>query len=351
MLTETRPETQRPKTRSQYVDTLRAMAIARVYLHHTLWIGWMTMLFPSMPIMFALAGFLAASSLDRAGAAHTVWSRVRRLLPPLWGLALVAVPLMLIQGWSGIQWSELLYWVVPLANPITNESGGAFAMALWYLRAYLWFILLAPVLWWAFKRWPLVTMATPLAVSAILYSPLVNLPPMSEASDVISSTAFYGTAWVLGYARYSGLLDRVPWKVCGAIAAGLAAAGFAWGLMVVAPAQSPLVDPIAEQLWSTGFVLVLMRLRPRMDWLERFPRVRKVIGALNARAVTIYIWHLPVLLGAGTIVGAFGLDPLHDSTGKAVAIALGTVLLGLIVLLLGWIEDVAARRRPSVLPI
>src|SRR5688500_18693055 len=125
MLTATRTQ-----TRSPYVDTLRAMAIARVYLHHTLWIGWMTMLFPSMPIMFALAGFLAASSLDRAGAAHTVWSRVRRLLPPLWGLAAVAVPVMLIQGWSEIKWSELLYWVVPLANPITNETGGAFAMAL-----------------------------------------------------------------------------------------------------------------------------------------------------------------------------------------------------------------------------
>ena len=82
---------------------------------------------------------------------------------------------------------------------------------------------------------------------------------MSGASDVISSTAFYGTAWVLGYARYTGLLERISWKVCGAIAAGFAVAGLAWGLMVVAPSQSPLVDPIAEMLWSTGFVLVLMR--------------------------------------------------------------------------------------------
>ncbi len=331
------------------MDTLRAMAIARVYLHHTLWIGWLTMLFPSMSIMFALAGFLAASSLDRAGAAHTLWSRARRLLPPLWVLALVAVPIMLFQGWSGVQWSELFYWVVPLANPVTNSTGGAFAMALWYLRAYLWFILLAPLLWWAFKRWPIPTLVTPIAVSAILYFPLVSLP-VSGTRDVISTTAFYGTAWVLGYARYTGMLDRISWKVCGAMAVGLAVAGVIWGALAGAPGQSPLVDPIAEQLWSTGFVLVLMRLRPRMGWLERTPRLRRVIAALNARAVTIYIWHLPVLLGAGTIVGLFGLDPLHDATGKAAAIALGTVLLGLTVVAVGWIEDLAARRRPALLP-
>jgi hypothetical protein len=47
----------------------------------------------------------------------------------------------------------------------------------------------------------------------------------------------------------------------------------------------------------------------------------------------------------------FGLDPLHDAVGKAAAIALGTVLLGLAVVALGWIEDLAARRRPALLPL
>lgn len=304
-----------------------------------------------MSVMFALAGFLAASSLDRRGVAQTVWSRVRRLLPPLWGLAVVVVPLMLLQGWSGVNPSKLLFWLVPLVNPGTNETGGAFALALWYLRAYLWFVLLSPLIWWAFKRWPVVTLLTPLTAAALFYSPLIDLPPGSPASDVLSSTAFYGTCWVLGYARYTGQLDRFSWKVCGAAAAGFGAAAVAWGVAVMPPSESPLVDPVAELLWSTGFVLILMRLRPRMSWLHRLPRLTRVIGAVNARAVTIYVWHLPVLFAAGTIVGLVGMDPLGDSLGKAAAIALGTCLLAITVLGTGWIEDVAARRRPSLIPI
>lgn len=344
-----------PRSRSQYVDTLRAVAIARVYLNHTLWIGWLTVLFPSMSAMFALAGFLTAASLDRGGITRTVWSRVRRLLPPLWGLAAVAVPLMLARGWTRDQthplnWSDLFFWVVPLANPTTSSWAGAFALALWYLRAYLWFVLLSPILWWAFKRWPIPTLLAPLTAAAVFYSPLFSLSPAGRVSDVLSSTAFYGTAWILGFARYRGLLDRLSGRACGTIAVCLGLAGLAWGAIVMPPSQSPLVDPVAEMLWSTGFVLVLMRLRPKMTWLSRLPRLSAVIAAMNARAVTIYVWHLPVLFAAGSIVGLSGLDPLRDASGKALAIALGTLMLGLAVLGTGWIEDLAAKRRPAFIP-
>lgn len=349
------PPTEAPtRRRSQYVDTLRAVAIARVYLHHALWIGWLTVLFPSMSVMFALAGFLMATSLDRGGITRTLWSRARRLLPPLWGLAVVVVPLMLAYGWTRdstnpLRWTDLFFWVVPLANPTTSSWAGPFALALWYLRAYLWFVLLSPLLWWAFKRWPIPTLLAPLTAAVMFHLPLINLPA-NRATDVLSSTAFYGTAWVLGYARYSGLLDRFSWRVCGAAAALLALAGLSWGVFVMPPSQSPLVDPIAELLWSTGFVLVLMRLRPKLAWLDRLPRLSRVISAMNARAVTIYVWHLPVLFAAGSIVGLSGLDPLRDAAGKAAAITLGTVLLGLAVLGTGWIEDLAAKRRPALIP-
>nr|WP_203909111.1 acyltransferase family protein [Rhizocola hellebori] len=87
------------RERSIYIDVLRAAAILRVYLNHTLWIGWLTVLYPSMSIMFALGGALAASSVDRRGTSSMVRSRLRRLLVPLWALAAVAVPLLLMHGW------------------------------------------------------------------------------------------------------------------------------------------------------------------------------------------------------------------------------------------------------------
>jgi hypothetical protein len=31
--------------------------VTRVCLHHVLWIGWLTVVFPSMPVMFALASY------------------------------------------------------------------------------------------------------------------------------------------------------------------------------------------------------------------------------------------------------------------------------------------------------
>ena len=330
--------------RSAYVDTLRALAIARVYIHHTLWIGWFTMVFPSMSVMFALAGFLAAVSLDRGSITRTHWSRVRRLLPPLWGLSVVAVPLMLALGWDTVRWHDLLYWVVPLANPTTSSWAGAFGLALWYLRAYLWFVLLSPILWWVFRRWPIPALITPLVAALFMHSSMVNLPEGSHTIDVVSSTALYGTCWMLGFARHSGLLDRWSWWVCGAISGVLALAGIAWAFTI-----EP--DAITEMLWGTAFVVILMRLHPTMEWLGRFPRVKTAIAALNARAVTIYVWHLPVLFAAGAIVGLSGLDPLHDGWGKALAIVLGTVLLVLAIMGTGWIEDLAAKRRPSLIPL
>jgi len=328
--------------RSAYVDTLRALAIARVYIHHTLWIGWFTMVFPSMSVMFALAGFLTAVSLDRSGITRTVWSRVRRLLPPLWGLAAVAVPIMLAVGWDSVRWSELVYWVVPLANPTTSDWAGAFALALWYLRAYLWFVLLSPVLWWFFRRWPIPTLLAPMITAVVMHTSMVSVPP-SRALDIVSSTALYGTAWMLGFARHTGLLDRLSWKVCWLIAAALGVAAGTWALFVTP-------DVVTEMFIGTAFVVILMRMHPTMEWLTRLPRVKNAIAALNARAVTIYVWHLPVLFAAGTIVGLSGLDPLNDGLGKALAIALGTLFLVAAVMGTGWIEDLAAKRRPMLIP-
>jgi hypothetical protein len=51
--------------RDRYIDTLRAGALLRVILYHTFGFAWLPFLFPSMGIMFALAGGLVAASLDR----------------------------------------------------------------------------------------------------------------------------------------------------------------------------------------------------------------------------------------------------------------------------------------------
>ncbi|MCW6006297.1 acyltransferase [Micromonospora sp. CPCC 205371] len=322
--------------REPYVDLLRAAAILRVYLLHTLWLSWLPAVFPAIPVMFALGGCLAAASLERGGAWRAVTSRLRRLLPPLWVLAAGAVPLMLVRGWPDFRPTAVLYWLVPVANPPTSEWGGPLALALWYLRAYLWLVLLSPALWWAFRRAPRATLAALPAAALVLY---LAGRPATPVGDVLWSSTAYGTCWVLGFARHTGLLYRRSALLTGVAAAGLAVAAMAWGITHRYP------DELAELLWGLAFVVVLMRARPALSWWERARPLAQVVAFLNARAVTIYVWHLPVMFAAMGLLAYAGrpAEPL-------ITLAVGTPLLAAVVLAAGWVEDLAARRRPRLVP-
>ncbi|GHJ47792.1 membrane protein [Catellatospora sp. TT07R-123] len=329
------------RARSPYVDTLRAAAIVRVFLNHAIPIGALTTLFPSMWLMFGLAGYLTAVSLERGGAAPTVRSRLRRLLPPLWALGAIALPLMLLQGWlhdpqQPMRWYDPLLWVLPLANPPASPDGGIFVVALWYLRAYLWFVLLSPLLWWAVRRWPLPTLLAPLALAVACVT--VITIPSDPVGDVIWSTAAYGTCWLLGYARHLRLLDRVP------LAAALAI-GAALGMMALRSNGSPL----SEVLWGTAVVLVALRLRPSMTWYDRLPELpRRAVAVLNARAVTVYVWQFPMIFVGHWLINRTGVPALTDSAPVTLLVTIP--LTALAVLCFGWVEDVAARRAPRLLP-
>lgn len=336
-------------TRSSYLDILRAAAILRVYLMHTLWLTWLPMLFPAIWVMFAVAGYLTAASLDRGPALRVVRSRLRRLLPPLWALGLVVVPVMLVHGWGSdptepLQPVTLLWWVVPLANPPASEWGIHFALALWYLRAYLWLVLLSPLLWWVFRRWPVATLLLP-AVAVLSTTPLLELP-VNPVGDVVWATTAYGTCWLIGFARYTGLLHRVPLAGYLAGTVAIAVAGLVWQL------RAPAEDKLGPMIWGTAFVLALLRARPRLTWLDRVPWLAGAVAAVNARAVTIYVWHLPAAFAAANLLVLAGVSAVVTSQTGMILLNLlaATVLLVVVVLATGWVEDLAARRRPTLLP-
>ena len=68
--------------RDRYLDLLRSIALVRVVVYHLFGWAWLSVLFPSMGVMFALAGSLMARSLNRP-ALGVIKGRLRRLLPPL----------------------------------------------------------------------------------------------------------------------------------------------------------------------------------------------------------------------------------------------------------------------------
>lgn len=180
--------------RDRYFDLLRAVALFRVVFYHLMGWPWLTVVFPSMGVMFALAGSLMARSLKRP-APQVVRGRMRRLLPPLWLLGALGVTGMVLQGWSPDDdghpvwwWLHLGYWILPLSDPPYAEGlpgihgilgadwGSEMAVPLWYIRAYLWFVLLSPFLLRALRALPWATVLSPVALCAALEFHFLHLP-------------------------------------------------------------------------------------------------------------------------------------------------------------------------------
>jgi peptidoglycan/LPS O-acetylase OafA/YrhL len=337
-------------SRDRYFDTLRAVAIIRVVLFHAFPVVALELVFPSMGVMFALGGSLMSKSLDRS-ARQAVKNRVRRLLPALWVMALILVPLMVVRGWPDRpSWPELLLWAVPVAQPPASELGFPAAGVLWYLVTYLWLVLLSPVLLKLYRRWNLPTVLLPL-FGLMLF--MAYPDRFGEAAGtVIQNVLAYGTCWILGFAHREGDLQKLkPATVLG-LAVACVGGGLAWAITHPDGDGVDLVGiPVAYAIYSIGFVLALLRWNPRMDWLARARPLDGFVSMVNNRAVTIYLWHNVAITIAVALIVPLKLweiptQFLSDLSVFAVAMA----MLAIAVVALGWVEDVSARRPARVSP-
>ncbi|MET7775612.1 acyltransferase family protein [Streptomyces mirabilis] len=365
--------------RDRYLDLLRSIALVRVVVYHLFGWAWLTVLFPSMGVMFALAGSLMARSLGRP-ALGVIRGRIRRLLPPLWAFSVVALALMFAGGWNvlkdpdnGGTWGlvKLIDYVVPIGAPpfpwhIGSKSGlleDTWAVQatgpLWYLRAYLWFVIASPLLLWAFRRVPWATLLAPLALTAVLGTGLVTIP--GETGNAISDFTVYGGCWVLGFAHHEGVLQQVPRYLAVSCSALLMAFGLWWASGHLGPDGWDLNDiPLAQAAWSFGFVVILLQYSPSWQVLPgRLARWDKLITLSNNRAVTIYLWHNMLIMATVPIIDQAYSLPFMQSAGAVAALdssymvwmfLLVWPLIGLTILAFGWIEDIAAQRSPRLWP-
>ncbi len=338
--------------RDRYIDTLRALAIVRVVAYHAWGLGWLTIVFPSMGIMFALAGSLTAGSMDRSGLV-TVGRRLRRLLPSIWVLGAVGASIMLVHGWTAEDVTaptdpSMLLWILPLAPPPASDWGQEFVGVLWYISTYLWFVLLSPLLLPLFRRLPVVMLALPFL---LVYVFSLNSFGMSdEVTGSIINCCTYLACWLLGFAHQDGTLHRLKWRVVLPVAlAALTVGGWLAWINHEESNFDLTTDPMANSYWSFAFVLLLLRWQPNMSAPSSVPVLERFISLLNARAVTIYLWHNPGIFFAGLLLSQVELDT--TPVGGAVLLLVGTLVwTAAAVLLFGWIEDLAARRRPQLLP-
>jgi peptidoglycan/LPS O-acetylase OafA/YrhL len=328
------------RARNKYFDLLRALALVRVILYHSLGLAWLTFVFPAVGLMFALGGTLMAASLERAGIA-AVGRRVRRLLLPMWVVGLLVVPCMILGGLK-INWSMLL-WVLPLRNPPVNDWGTHTLGILWYMREYLWFVLLSPLALAAFRRWPVPVMLSPIALLVTLYTTGLVVP--TELADL----AIYGGCWLVGFAQHEGVLRRMNRTLLLSIVGVLATVGLTWLFTHPGPRGFDINDnALSNGLWSMAFALALMAFTPRIAALTR-PRISRLLTVINGRAMTLYLWH-STAIGLTYLAARHFHVTLDGHLWLAVLVANVAALLAVAVVAFGWVEDVAARRRPAVLP-
>jgi peptidoglycan/LPS O-acetylase OafA/YrhL len=328
--------------RNRYLDLLRFLAIVRVVVYHTSGWAFLTLVFPAMAVMFALAGSLMAASLDRSGV-RAVGRRLRRLLPALWIFAAVVVPAMLVTGLPA-SW-RLALWVAPLTDPPSNGWGALATSTIWYLRDYLWFVLVSPAALWLFRRWPIPTLATPYLLLLIVETGVWSAP------HVIGDFGLYFGAWLLGFAHHDGYLRRVSRPVLVWVSLALAGLGGAWIVTHPGPRGFDLNDiRLGNALWSAGFVLLLLGLAPaRAAWVDRWGILARAVTVVNRRALTVYLWHMPVVVGVAAVAVALGWGgPTTGEIGTRLVFVVAFVVAA--VALFGWVEDVSARRRPVLLP-
>jgi hypothetical protein len=169
---------------------------------------------------------------------------------------------------------------------------------------------------------------------------------------VLQNILAFGSCWVLGMAHREGDLARLNGKTIYGIALACVAGALLWTWTHPGDNGHDLTGiPVAYGIYSMGFVLALLRWSPTMAWLARVRPLDGFVSMVNNRAVTIYLWHNVAITIAVDL-----FDPLklwripHQALEDAVDFSIALSLILIAVLALGWVEDLAARRRPRISP-
>jgi chitinase len=346
--------------RDAHLDLLRLVGLIGVIIYQ--WFGWRwtPIAIPFAALTFTIAGALMAASLDRSAAyPWTVLAkRVRRVVLPVWGLAAVAVPLMVWYGsaagagpgtGAAPGWKSMLLWVVPLFEPPSSAWGTVWTGSLWFVPAYLWLTLISPPLLWCFRKWPLRTAAVPVLGLAVALSGMWS--PSGRLGEVLLTFALFGGYWLIGFAYHQNRIQTMPWISVFIVSLILASAGLIGTLRAGDITAAHLAGlPVANSLWGAGVVILLLRLYrypkawPRSDW------VRTALAGVQDRALTIFLWSFPVFSIAAALLVRYGLSPQSNAAAIAQRTVVAVGLIMVVILLLGWLEDLAIGRRPRLNP-
>lgn len=319
-----------PADRNRYVDFLRAASILVVITGHWLIAAlyyrdgvlepskilalqpgtqWLTWLFQVMPIFFIVGGYANAVSLEstrRKGVGYAGWlvTRLHRLVTPL---------LALLLGWGVL--AAILYFS-GVSGAVTKLASRAALIPTWFLAIYILIVVLAPASYAAWRRWGWasfwVLAAAGVLVDAAFFLADLQWLGWSNYFWVWLAVHHLGFAWrdgriggpgrllmiaALGFATLAILVFRGPYP--------LAMVGSPdEGLSNTLPPKITLLALGAAQFG------LLLAIEAPMRRALRGLRIWAATVLVNGMIMTVYLWHLTVLVilvALAWLTGGFGL--------------------------------------------
>jgi CubicO group peptidase (beta-lactamase class C family)/peptidoglycan/LPS O-acetylase OafA/YrhL len=261
------------------LDGLRAIAILRVITWHASGWSWTTWIISSVPAMFVVTGALLARSLQKASAFQTLRKRFKRLLLPLWGYSAVVYALSIH---FHVRTSAIWTFFFPFNQPTSLIASQWFTSAMWYLRAYVWVLMLAPFICALTRKWKSL-IPTIGIVAVVVFGIWKN--DTTGFGWAVGDILLYSTCTAAGMAW---LVDGRPSPRTLHFAAIVFLAGACGWLLYRQPLDGVVNNDHVLHLFVGGFWTALLLHFPRTLSLFSTTTVARF---LNRYPLSIYLWH------------------------------------------------------------
>ncbi len=321
---------QTPGDRNRYVDFLRAVSILVVITGHWLIVAlyyrdgsltmgdvlvmqpntqWLTWLFQVMPIFFIVGGYANAVSLESARRREIDYAgwlagRLNRLVTPL---------LVLLLGWALV--AAILY-VSGVSGDVTRLASRAALIPTWFLAIYIMVVVLAPATYIAWRRWGFASFWALAAIGA-----LVDLA-FFAADFQLMGWSNYFWIWLsvhhLGYAWRDGRMGTparlLTYSALSLLVLGLLVFKGPYPFAMVGSPDEGLSNSLPPKITLLMLGIfqfgLLLAIEGPMRRLLSGIRIWAATVLINSMIMTLYLWHLTVMViivGLAYLAGGLGL--------------------------------------------
>lgn len=274
--------------------------VANQPLQEQSWFALSTWAGQIMPLFFVVGGFASATAWAGArrrgaDAGDFVRGRLLRLARPASAVFVALAAALVVATAVGVD--------PALLDVVATGVGSPF----WFLAAYGITQAFVPLMARLHAEHPWATLVV-LAVGAVTVD-AVRFGTGVTAAGLVNLVFVWLFVQQLGFAHADGLFHRTPRLVLAVVAA------LAYASLVPLTAAGPWSDdllsglnPPTSPLMVLGVaqICVLALLYPLLSRLTTLPAVRAAVFALGSRGMTIYLWHLPLLIAVTGIVLALG---------------------------------------------